>query len=333
MFRTFLPWLILYFLSVFAMASIPAEPLSAASLSTAYSSVVSPSTTPSSAAPLSVAFLSADPPSTGDAGETASTQGWLLEWDLGFNGSQASYSNWAQGGSNNIAVTGSSLFKATYKQNKFTFDTSLNTRFGQAKIDGDGVRKTDDKLEFRNRLSYELRHNHLDINLFGSINFRTQFDRGFDYDKGPGGTDLYISNFMAPGYLTENIGLSFVPAKDLALEIGMALQQTFITKEELRASYKFDPDESVRNEGGVTLAATYVMRIAENLSLNTSLETFTGVSKSIKSTDFIFKNQITGRINSFMNAGLRFDVAYDDDFSEDLQVAQVLTVGVSFSLF
>ena len=333
MFRTFLPWLILYFLSVFAMASIPAEPLSAASLSTAYSSVVSPSTTPSSAAPLSVASLSADPPSTGDAGETASTQGWLLEWDLGFNGSQASYSNWAQGGSNNIAVTGSSLFKATYKQNKFTFDTSLNTRFGQAKIDGDGVRKTDDKLEFRNRLSYELRHNHLDINLFGSINFRTQFDRGFDYDKGPGGTDLYISNFMAPGYLTENIGLSFVPAKDLALEIGMALQQTFITKEELRASYKFDPDESVRNEGGVTLAATYVMRIAENLSLNTSLETFTGVSKSIKSTDFIFRNQITGRINSFMNAGLRFDVAYDDDFSEDLQVAQVLTVGVSFSLF
>ena len=333
MFRTFLPWLILYFLSVFAMASIPAEPLSAASLSTAYSSVVSPSTTPSSAAPLSVAFLSADPPSTDDAGEAASTQGWLLEWDLGFNGSQASYSNWAQGGSNNIAVTGSSLFKATYKQNKFTFDTSLNTRFGQAKIDGDGVRKTDDKLEFRNRLSYELRHNHLDINLFGSINFRTQFDRGFDYDKGPGGTDLYISNFMAPGYLTENIGLSFVPAKDLALEIGMALQQTFITKEELRASYKFDPDEGVRNEGGVTLAATYVMRIAENLSLNTSLETFTGVSKSIKSTDFIFKNQITGRINSFMNAGLRFDVAYDDDFSEDLQVAQVLTVGVSFSLF
>ena len=333
MFRTFLPWLILYFLSVFAMASIPAEPLSAASLSTAYSSVVSPSTTPSSAAPLSVASLSADPPSTDDAGEAASTQGWLLEWDLGFNGSQASYSNWAQGGSNNIAVTGSSLFKATYKQNKFTFDTSLNTRFGQAKIDGDGVRKTDDKLEFRNRLSYELRHNHLDINLFGSINFRTQFDRGFDYDKGPGGTDLYISNFMAPGYLTENIGLSFVPAKDLALEIGMALQQTFITKEELRASYKFDPDESVRNEGGVTLAATYVMRIAENLSLNTSLETFTGVSKSIKSTDFIFKNQITGRINSFMNAGLRFDVAYDDDFSEDLQVAQVLTVGVSFSLF
>ena len=333
MFRTFLPWLILYFLSVFAMASIPAEPLSAASLSTAYSSVVSPSTTPSSAAPLSVAFLSADPPSTDDAGEAASTQGWLLEWDLGFNGSQASYSNWAQGGSNNIAVTGSSLFKATYKQNKFTFETSLNTRFGQAKIDGDGVRKTDDKLEFRNRLSYELRHNHLDINLFGSINFRTQFDRGFDYDKGPGGMDLYISNFMAPGYLTENIGLSFVPAKDLALEIGMALQQTFITKEELRASYKFDPDESVRNEGGVTLAATYVMRIAENLSLNTSLETFTGVSKSIKSTDFIFRNQITGRINSFMNAGLRFDVAYDDDFSEDLQVAQVLTVGVSFSLF
>lgn len=323
MFRTFLPWLILYFLSVFAMASIPAEPLSAASLFTTSSSTSSPS----------VASLSADPPSTGDAGETASTQGWLLEWDLGFNGSQASYSNWAQGGSNNIAVTGSSLFKATYKQNKFTFETSLNTRFGQAKIDGDGVRKTDDKLEFRNRLSYELRHNHLDINLFGSINFRTQFDRGFDYDKGPGGMDLYISNFMAPGYLTENIGLSFVPAKDLALEIGMALQQTFITKEELRASYKFDPDESVRNEGGVTLAATYVMRIAENLSLNTSLETFTGVSKSIKSTDFIFRNQITGRINSFMNAGLRFDVAYDDDFSEDLQVAQVLTVGVSFSLF
>ena len=259
--------------------------------------------------------------------------GWDFSWELALNGSQASYSNWAQGGSNNIAVTGSSLYKSTYTEGKFIFDSSLNTRFGQAKIDGDGVRKTDDKFEFRNRLSYLLNHGDAELKVFGSLNFRTQFDRGFEYDKGPDGGDLYISNFMAPGYLTENLGLALEPAENLSLEAGMALQQTFIRDEELRERYKFAPDESVRNEGGIILAATYAFRLAENMSVNSSLETFTSLDKSLTSTDFVFKNQITGKINSFMNAGLRLDVAYDDDFSDELQVAQVLTLGISLAFF
>ncbi|MEX2463221.1 MAG: hypothetical protein WD513_02945, partial [Balneolaceae bacterium] len=39
-----------------------------------------------------------------------SLNGWQSTWDVGISGSQASYSNWAKGGVNNIAATGRTTF-------------------------------------------------------------------------------------------------------------------------------------------------------------------------------------------------------------------------------
>jgi hypothetical protein len=72
--------------------------------------------------------------------------------------------------------------------------------------------------------------------------------------------------------------------------------------------------------------------IAENLSFATSINTFTSFNKSKSSTDFYFSNKLTGNINSFMNASLNLDFIYDDDFSDEIQIAQVLSLGVSFTL-
>jgi hypothetical protein len=62
------------------------------------------------------------------------------------------------------------------------------------------------------------------------------------------------------------------------------------------------------------------------------VETFTNLNKAVSSTDVFVTNQFTGKINDFMNASLRLDFIYDDDYSKELQVAQVLSVGVSFIL-
>jgi len=261
-----------------------------------------------------------------------SLNGWGYSWTLGLNGSQAAYSNWSQGGVNTLAATGNSNFNALYKKDRFSYVFQLETRFGQTRTDGQGVRKTDDRLAVRNRFLYDLAEAHEEFKLFANINFRTQFAEGFDYEAGPNDEDILISDFMAPGYFVQNVGVAYVPTPNFMAEAGVGLVQTVVREESLSTQYGLPDGDTFRNEAGVNLKAAYSMTLADNLSWSSSVETFTNVNKSVSSTDVFFLNEITGKINSFMNASLRLDLVYDDDFSDEIQVAQVLSLGVSFIL-
>ncbi|MGF1668868.1 MAG: DUF3078 domain-containing protein, partial [Balneolaceae bacterium] len=113
--------------------------------------------------------------------------GWNFSWNAGANGSQASFSNWAKGGVNTVSITGRSTFIAKHKINQFGYGFMLNTRYGKARIEDEGTRKTDDRLAIRNRFIYDLSKDDSDFKLFANINLNTQFDRGFDYNAGPDG--------------------------------------------------------------------------------------------------------------------------------------------------
>lgn len=257
-------------------------------------------------------------------------QGSEISWVSGLNGSQASYSNWAQGGVNNIAGTGFSIFTVKYKKERFGYGFLINTRYGRTKIEDDGTRKIDDLLSLRNRFLYDLDE---DVwKLFGNLNFRTQFDKGYDYGKGPEGGDLLISKFMAPGYLVHNIGVAYLPSENFFTEIGIGGEHTFIGDTDLSETYGLDAGDSYRFEAGLTFAAGYEQVIATNLSYTSALETFWAFNKPAGSTDIHFSNQVSGRINSFMNASLKLDLVYDDDFSKEIQLAQILSLGISFNL-
>ncbi|MEX0648654.1 MAG: DUF3078 domain-containing protein [Balneolaceae bacterium] len=258
--------------------------------------------------------------------------GWGVIWEAELNGSQASYSNWAQGGVNNIAATGNSNFTALYQQGRYSYAFTFNSRYGKSKVQDEGVRKTADRLSIRNRLLYDLSDDNGDFKLFGNINLRTQFDEGFDYNAGPDGEDILISRFMAPGYISENAGLAYIPSDFFSFEAGLGMQQTIVRDESLSETYGLDPGDTFRNEAGFTFAAIYEQRVAENLKLSSGVETFTNLNRPVSRTDFYFANELTGRINRLMSASLRFDLAYDDDFSSEIQVAQILSLGISFIL-
>ncbi|MCC5914602.1 MAG: DUF3078 domain-containing protein [Balneolaceae bacterium] len=258
--------------------------------------------------------------------------GWNYSWDVDFNGSQAAYSNWSQGGVNNIAATGNSSFTGMYREGRFSYGARLSTRFGQTRIQDEGVRKTDDRLSLRNRFLYDLGEEDGDFKIFGNINFRTQFAEGFDYGAGPDDTNLLISDFLAPAYINQNAGLAYIPTENFSFEAGLGLQQTIVRNDDLAPLYGLNEGDNFRNEAGLTFAAGYNFRLATNIRVNSTVETFTNLQKAIRSTDVQFSNQFIGRINNYMNVSLRLDFVYDDDFSKELQVAQVLSLGVSFSV-
>src|SRR5699024_12213027 len=112
----------------------------------------------------------------------------------------------------------------------------LNTRYGKSKIEGEGTRKTDDLLFIKNRFLYDLAKNESDFSLFGNVDFRTQFDRGFDYGAADDGGDVLISKFMAPGYLSENVGIAYIPNDIYSFEAGIGMKQTFVSEEDRKST-------------------------------------------------------------------------------------------------
>ena len=260
--------------------------------------------------------------------------GWDYGWVAGLNGAQASYSNWSQGGVNNIAVSGNSTFRTFYREGKFSYGFLLNTRYGKTRIDGEGTRKTDDRLSIRNRFLYDLGDEDSHFSVYGNINFRTQFDRGFEYGEDDADPDILISNFFSPAYVTESIGLLYRPSEQISFEAGLGLQQTIVTDEDVLQNnrYGLPEGDNVRNEAGINLGASYQQNISSTIVLSSTAETFTNLNKSLSSTDLFFSNEFIGTLNRFINTSLRFDLVYDDDFSSELQVRQSITVGISFIL-
>lgn len=254
-------------------------------------------------------------------------RGWNVDWIGGFNGSQASYRNWSQGGVNTINVTGSTLFNLRYLENRFAYNFLANLKYGKARIEGDENRKTDDKIAVSNKFSYRFADSR--FTAFGNINFNTQFDKGFNYAAEPEAE--LISDFFAPAYFYQIAGIGFSPAEYFTAEAGMAFKETIVRDTTLSTRYGLDPGEKFRFEPGYSIILNFEKRIVSNVRLVSTVETFTNLQKSIDATDINFSNELIGKINDYLNTSFQFVLVYDKDFSKEVQLKQVLSVGFSFN--
>ena len=252
--------------------------------------------------------------------------GWDFNWVGGLNGAQASYDNWSQGGVNTISVTASTVFNAKYRNNRFAYALSTNLKYGKARLEGEGTRKTDDRLAVNNKFSYLFEDDRWSA--FANINFSTQFDQGFDYSQDP---PQLISKFFAPAYFTQIGGIAYNPSDYFTAEAGLAMKETIVSDDRLSTRYGLDPGENFRFEPGYSLAMNFEKEVFANVRLISSVETFTNLQRHIDNTDVNFSNELIGKINDFMNMSLQFVMVYDSDYSREVQIKQVLSAGISYS--
>ncbi|MEO9887507.1 MAG: DUF3078 domain-containing protein [Balneola sp.] len=257
--------------------------------------------------------------------------GWNQTWVANLNGSQASYSNWSEGGVNTISGTASTVFTRMYRKEQYTFGFRTNLRYGQSRIDG-RTRKSDDLISIRLRSTYDLQEDSK-VAAYGAIQFRTQFADGYEYDAKVAGGDSLISGFFSPAYLTEGAGLEYNANPSLQMEAGLALKQTFISDGDLSPNYGLPQGDTFRSEGGLTTGISFQSKIAENIQYSSNLETFTSFTNPVSETDVFWANELVGQINSLISASFQFEMRYDNDFSSEVQIKQVLSAGISVNLY
>ncbi len=258
--------------------------------------------------------------------------GWTRTWIANLNGSQASYDNWSEGGVNTVSWAASTVYTKMYRKEQFAFGFRTNLRYGQSVIDGD-TRKSDDLISLRLRSTYALQKESK-FAVYGAIQFRTQFANGFIYEgkTNPAGADSLISGFFSPAYFTEGAGLEYNASPKLQIQAGIALKQTVISDGDLAPNYGLNRGDTFRSEGGFTTGISFQTPVAENIQYSSNLETFTSLANPIDETDVFWANKLVGQINSLISASFQFEMRYDNDFSSEVQIKQVLSAGISVNL-
>ena len=250
---------------------------------------------------------------------------WTKSWVLNVSGNQASYQNWSNGGVNTISSAASTLLRIKYNGQVIANSIRVNLKFGQTWLDGEDSKKTSDLINLKNKVDYFLADE--EYSAFAEVDFRTQFVKGYDDDY-----ENIISSFMSPGYITESIGFSYQPVDFFSAQLGIGLKQTFVWADSLDKYYGLGKDEDFRKEGGVTISISVDKDFAETFNYSAEMNAFTNLLIPVRSTDIILRNELSGKLNSFLSTVIQFEVQFDDDISRKIQIRQAIQVGFNIKL-
>ncbi len=260
---------------------------------------------------------------------------WKTKTAVGINVNQAAFSdNWKGGGVNSLAIGGLINYKAEYSKESYSYVSEVILQYGKVKNKSQLQKKTTDRIYWDNKAAVQLSKNWY---FFGSMNFESQFDKGFSYPKDAQGNELenLLSKFMSPGYLTESIGFEYKPNKFFSTRIGTGTaRQTFVLDTGL---FRTNPKNF-----GVIPGKRFRNELAFQIVTNFEKEIFTGITLKSKYNMFIpYDNfghidhrldvNILAKVNRYMNVSITGVGLYDRDTDLKIQGSQTLALGLMFT--
>ena len=258
--------------------------------------------------------------------DTTKPFGWTHKVVTGLNFTQVSYKDWTQGGQNALAYTLWLNGSSVRDMEKTNWSTSYKFAFGQARLSGQGLRKTDDEIFLQSLLIYKL---WTYINPYASFTLRTQFAKGYEY---PGDTEVAVSKFFDPGYLTQSLGAAYKPIPEITTRLGVGVREIVTSDFNGYADDPTTPEiEKVKINGGIESVTDAEWTFAENMQFKSKLELFAAFN-SLDEIIVRSDNTISAKVNEFVTVGFNVLLVNDVTASKRTQIKEVLAIGLSYTL-
>ncbi len=259
---------------------------------------------------------------------------WRHWSSFGINANQSTFSdNWTGGGVNSISVGLLLNHKSDYTRDNANFVTELMLQYGKQKNKKQQPRKNNDRIFWDNKLSLKVSKH---WSLFTSVTFESQFDLGLTYASDGTVADT-ISNFMAPGYLTESLGIEYKPDNTFSLRIGTGTaRQTFILDERLvprngGTRFGVESDKNFRNDLAFQITANLDRNIARNVNLKSRYNMFANYEE-LGDPSHRLDATLSASVTRLINVTLSGVLLYDSRLHEDIQTTQTLALGLLYKL-
>ena len=272
---------------------------------------------------------------------------WVIGGDghLGF--SQTYLENWEKGGQSAIASLVVLKGYANYKRadGKIKWENSGELRNGWVKNGGEikGLQKNDDKFEITSRFG---------VSAFkkwyysSEFNFNTQFFNGYVYPKKEHPDP--ISGFLAPSRLFFKVGMEYKPSKDFSLLLSpLTLKNVYVrdTARYDQTKFGIDANENSFWEPGLNADIYFRKSIKDNISYETKYKMFINYKRPFQKFDLNWENNISVKLNEFINMRFLLNLIYDDDVkfpvyenevkigeTTKLQIKEFFSIGFTYKI-
>jgi Protein of unknown function (DUF3078) len=267
-------------------------------------------------------------------------QYWKKKLSFGVNLNQASFSsNWTGGGVNSIGTNTSFNYKADYAKGRNSWDNQIALQYGFVKNEGQGFRKTLDRIFLDTKYGYSLSDK---WNLYTSLNFQSQFAPGYKYEKDAGGVEQasLISDLFAPAFITSAWGFEYHPADYFSLRLSPFAPRITIVEDPERfvttvspEPYGVKPPDKTRFEWlAFQLTAEFDKDIAKNLNLKWRYMMYGNYETlELNKIDHRLEAMLTAKVNKFVNVAIGGILFYDFDQINEVQLSQVFTLGFAYN--
>ncbi|RZL48786.1 MAG: DUF3078 domain-containing protein [Pedobacter sp.] len=260
---------------------------------------------------------------------------WKTKTQVGININQAAFSdNWSGGGVNSLAIGGLVNYKTEYSKESYSYASEVILQYGKVKNKSQLQKKTTDRIYWDNKAAVQLSKNWY---FFGSVNFESQFDKGFSYSRDAQGNEKenLLSKFMSPGYLTESFGFEYKPSKFFSTRIGTGTaRQTFVLDTALYRTnpknFGVDVGKKIRNELAFQVVMNFEKEIFTNVTLKSKYNMFIPYD-NFGHIDHRLDVGVIAKINRYMNVSLTGVGLYDRDTDSKIQGSQTLALGLVFA--
>lgn len=273
-------------------------------------------------------IAAAGPVAAQDAAQAkADSLGWHNSLVGSFNFTQTSFSNWAEGGTSSASwlVSGNGSFRRY--GGPTIWSNSLKLEYGETKQEGDESRKALDLIFGETVVDFNTSRL---IKPYLRASLKTQFAAGYDYEQEP---KLKVSDFADPLLLTQGAGVGFWLKPWITTRLGFGAQETFA--DEFAATYTDDVEtldevETTKFEGGLESVTTLEREFDKKLNVKSRLALFWAFNNSDQ-VDGDWMTDVTLKALGSIGVTLKFQLLYDKDILDKVQVKQVLGVGISYT--
>lgn len=266
-----------------------------------------------------------------------STKIWTKTGSIGLTFSNVGLENWTGGGVSSVSLGFVSNYRALRETEVSIWDNQIDFAYGGVKQEGNETfRKTDDQLIIKSQYGYKLNKKWA---VSALVNFRTQVAPGYKYTSDTTGElRERTTNFMAPGYLNSNIGLTYKPNKSFSATISpVANKTTFVLDKGVdETDFGLDEGEEVRAEFGYSIVSNYTNEVMKNVNFTTNLVLFADYENPTE-IDVNWETLLAMKVNKYITTSFGTQLIYDEDVAiidengdssnSKIQFKHVLNVG------
>lgn len=250
------------------------------------------------------------------------------------SGSQTGFQNWQEGGVSSLSVSAGISGRSIGVTQNWKHRYEARLAIGGVRLSGREFRKSHDIIRAETSWLYRGTDFFSTFQPTIALVGRTQFAPGYNYQTNPFGDGrelpVKVSDFFSPAIFTQTVGLTYEYGNWFLQRVGLAGKEAVVVDRPLRPVFGVAPDRLARVEVGLETQTGINLLILENTRFESSLTLFKSFGETAL-PDMFWENLLHIKANQWLTTNVEVVLLYNEDVSRQLQLKEVISLGVTFS--